>query len=337
MSLPYIPGWWDTISQNAQRFAQALPQSIEPEGVANRRFQQLIQQNPTIMQDFANMDPAMRQSMAQAMGMKSVPQALQDLPKGEKLKQQEFVAGLSPAMQERYRLGQAGLKTESEYSMAERAAKLELETGELRNQVATGQVKDMKRADKLIEDAALAYPSLRGVNFTELAKQVVRTNDQVDPTLITAISADPGAKQLFDTAVGVQRMKYESDLRAQLAQMKGPDDKRQTAMELLRVLQLQGNSLENQLQQMNANRKAWQEDPANLFRPFPGDQGIQQIQQKLAENSGEVEKLYQGILSGAGIQPKPTVDPDRIKRLMEALAGSAGSSNAFGLQSGVIR
>lgn len=338
MSLPYIPGWWDTISQNAQRFAQALPQSIEPEGVANKRFQQLIQQNPAIMQDFANMDPAMRESMAQAMGMKAMPQALQNLPKGEKLQQQEFVASLSPDMQRRYRLGQAGLKTEGEYTTAEKAAALELQTRELSNEVAMGQLKDMKRADKIIEDAAAMYPSLRGINFTELAKQVIRTNDQVDPTLITAISADPGAKQLFDTAIGVQRMKYESDLRAQLAQMRSPDEKRQTSMELLRVLQLQGNSLGNQLQQMNANRKAWQETGTNFFKPYPGDQAIQQVQQQLQKNSQEVEKLYNSILSGTGMAKASTgVDTNRLNFLLSEVDKLSTPTNAFGLQSGINR
>lgn len=312
MSLPYIPGWWDTISQNAQRLAQQLPQSIEPQRVAERQFQQLVQQNPMLMQEFANMDPATREMMSQAMGMKTMPETLTKLPKGRKLKAEEemdaFRSSLSPEMQQRMYLTQLGLKPESEY-MLERTGKeldiagktTEIEGQKQRNLLGGLQIRDAERNEADILKASKKYPELAGININNLARDIVRTNQQVDPNLITAITANPGAKVLFEKAVASQQMKYEGDLRAQLAKMRTPQDKNNLAMELLRTLQAQGASLENQLDQLNVEQRLHADNPMNMRVPFPGAERVTALQAQLAENTKKIGELYNSLLAGADI------------------------------------
>jgi TolA-binding protein len=90
-----------------------LAQKFNPEGVANRKFQQLIQNNPMILDQFANMDPAQRQAMAEGFGFKAPPASLMNLPMGPQAKarkdEEDFINSLSPEQKVEYQFTRRGL------------------------------------------------------------------------------------------------------------------------------------------------------------------------------------------------------------------------------------
>ena len=217
MSLPYIPGWWDTISQNAQRFAQQLPQSIEPEGVANKRFQQLIQQNPTIMQDFANMDPAMRESMAQAMGMKAAPQSLMNLPVGPQLQarqeEQAFAEGLTPEQRTAYQFTKRGLKTPEEQDYQKQLQTLNLK--KLTADVGLQEILDGERK-RAIEKLNKLRTDNPNIDVRGLVNRVVSNTMRPDDVgQLQILQADMGdaLKTIFDMSMLKQRTGADMMLR----------------------------------------------------------------------------------------------------------------------------
>lgn len=91
MSMPYIPGWWDEINKNGaiSNLVQQLPQMIQPDNVANRRLQQMVQQNPMILEQMSNMDEGTRKLLEQSLGFrKNAP--ISTLPVGAQRQEREL-------------------------------------------------------------------------------------------------------------------------------------------------------------------------------------------------------------------------------------------------------
>ena len=93
MSIPYLPGWWDEISKNATGLAQQLPQFIQPDRVANKKLQEMVQQNPMILEQMGNMDAGTRSLLEQSLGFKKQSPVSQ-LPVGAERQMREMNMGL---------------------------------------------------------------------------------------------------------------------------------------------------------------------------------------------------------------------------------------------------
>lgn len=141
MAAIYIPGWADQLLASGlpEQFGRILANKFNPEGVANRRFKELVQQNPMIMQQFANMPVEQRQAMAQAMGMSTTPQALMNLPESPQVAMQrrtaDFLQNATPEQIELMTASQLGTKTKGqlgreaeEYDVTKRLNSLKLDS-----------------------------------------------------------------------------------------------------------------------------------------------------------------------------------------------------------------
>lgn len=348
MSLPYIPGWWDTISQNAQRFASQLPQSIEPNKVANRRLQEMIQQNPMLLSQIENMTPEARIAMEQTLGFKG-QSPLQQLPIGAQLRQQmeeaKYIEGMTPEQKEFRLATRTGTKTPKQLVNEEQKFQQDLQTGTLQLQVLGGQVKDMNRVQGQIDQAVAKYPGLEGVNLGQIASTVIG-GGQVDPTLMTRIQSDPGAKVLYDSAYSVQLAKLKSQLDARVAGDAGSGNENRL---LLGVLAEIGNQLNDQemrtIAEMNAALDAYaaqQRSPQAMLQALktptaveterqairkPFEDRLAQIRKQATDNTNNTVKLLDkmGIKGGSSLVPPPDgagprVDQDRLNKL-RALIG----------------
>jgi len=342
MSIPYIPGWWDTISQNAQRFASQLPQSIEPDKVASRRLQEMIQQNPMLLSQIENMTPEARIAMEQTLGFKG-QSPLQQLPVGAQLRQQmeeaKYIEGMTPEQKEFRLAARTGTRTAKQLATEEQKIQQDLQSGTLQLQILTGQVKDLNRVQSQIDQAAAKYPGLEGVNFGRIASTVIG-GGQVDPTLMTRIQSDPGAKLLYDSAFSVQLTKLKSTLDANITKNSSNENRL-----LLGVLAEIGNQLNDQemrtIAEMNAALDAYeaqQRSPQAMLQALkspaaveaerqkvrkPFEDRLAQIRKQATDNTNNTVKLLDkmGIKGGSSMTPPPAegagprVDQDRFNKL----------------------
>lgn len=323
MSLPYIPGWWDEISKSATGFASQLPQILQPDSVAQKRLQEMIQQNPMLLSQIENMTPEARMNMEQTLGFKKKT-PLQSLPVGAQLKQQmedaKYLETLTPEQREirqATRVGTVSLpelqRKKTEESQKDQKFQLDLQNGTLQNQILTGQAKDIQRVAKQVDDAIAKYPTLQGVDINKIVKGAVRSGEPVDPQLITAIQADPGAKQLFDIAYTSELAKFKSELETRVAKTRSTQDE---AL-LLRTLTEIGNQLNDQeartIAEMNielSNFEKAQGTTANLIQNLNNPNAV-------AEKRAAIVKQYEDRL--AQIRNAAKTNTDRTTSLVDKL------------------
>jgi len=352
----YIPGWAEGLLQSGdlRRLGAGLGEAIAPDRFANQRLQQLVAQNPMLLNQIENMTLEGRRAMEQTLGYrKKTP--LQDLPEGAQLKERrrmdEALAKLTP---EQLQLREANLlqtltpqqieRQRTKESQEDQKFQLDLSNGTLQNQLLTGQVKDVERIGARVDAAIAKYPTFQGIDMKKLVGSAVRGGTPIDPQLITAIQSDPGAKQLFDIAYTSELAKFKNELDTRLARTKSAQDETM----LVRTLAEVGNQLNDQegriLYEMQAALSAFEKESANLYNRLEPGGGFR-TQQSVNMQKAAIMKPYEdrltvirkaafdntqrttGLVEKLGIKtPTPTPDP----AILSMQAGPVGPLNPSG-------
>jgi len=228
MSIPYIPGWWDEISKNATGLVSQLPQMIQPDRVAQRRLQEMVQQNPMLMEQFSNMDDATRAQLAQSLGFRK-ENPLANLPIGAQRREREEIQGLraeamkDPTKAEELASARLGISNQQDRRAKElqiKGAELGLEGKVIDNK--TGKIKldvlekEVARTEKILSASA---PEL-----SEAARAVV-FGKPVPVESLQRIYADPNLAPAFSDYIKGYQMQMEANLRKTIASMRTPSDK----------------------------------------------------------------------------------------------------------------
>jgi hypothetical protein len=270
MSLPYIPGWWDTISQNAQRFASQLPQSIEPERIAERKFRELVQNNPMILDQFANMDPAQRQAMAEGFGFKTPPSSLMNLPMGPQAKarkeEEDFVNALSPEGKTEYAYKRRGLLTPAEQDYKKQLEKIQLE--KITDDVGISKILNAEktRAIQQIEQYRKANPE---IDVSGLVSRLF--NNRLAPgdtEQIQVLQQDLGSA--FNTILEMGKFTAQNRMSMALRGAGVKDDMYRIAMSALESARKEYNDANDMLQSFMATNKMSQIGLDRFFQVNPG-------------------------------------------------------------------
>jgi hypothetical protein len=259
MSLPYIPGWWDSISGNATKLAQQLPQVIQPDNVAQKRLQEMLQQNPMLLEQMSNMDEGTRKQLEQTLGFKkNTP--ISALPVGAQRQQREMeqkeVAGIQadPTKYQDYLAGKYKVRTEDQRKadgLKIKGAEQEIDINALNMEVMSGKVKDMKRTQADVDAAIAKYPDLSKVNYKAIVREFVRQGRPIDPALLTASINNEGARAALDLGIKTELMSLENEYSMRLRTAKDPN----TSALLLRTLTEQANQIEATQQRLLAQRQ----------------------------------------------------------------------------------
>jgi len=346
MSLPYIPGWWDEISKSATSFASQLPQIIQPDSVAQKRLQEMIQQNPMLLSQIENMTPEARRSMEQTLGFKN-KNPLQSLPVGAQLKQQmadaKYLETLTPEQQDIRQAARVGTlslpelqRKKTKESQEDQKFQIDLNNGTLQNQVLTGQAKEVERIGKQVESALAKYPTLQGIDINKIVKGAVRSGAPVDPQLITAIQSDPGAKQLFDIAYTSELTKFKNELDTRLAKSRSTQDE---AL-LLRTLTEIGNQLNDQeartISELNIELGNFEKEQSNYANLIANLNNPNAVAQKKAEITKRYENRLTQIRNAANINTERTTSlVDKLGLKSPTSAGSAPPPTSAGMNTPV--
>lgn len=204
--------------------------------------------------------------MEQTLGFrKQTP--LRGLPEGPQLRaqreEQDFLRGLTPQQREIRLATKVGTKTQEQITKEDQLFQQNLESGKLQLEALRADDKTRKRIEANVDRALQKYPTLGEANIKTTLSDYVRKGTPIDPDFITAVQADPGAKQLFDIAYQLELTKYKNELDVRLARSRSPGDE----MQLLRVLTEMGNQLNDQqgkiLLQMQSSLRALEDEAKN--------------------------------------------------------------------------
>lgn len=236
MSLPYLPGWWDEISKNATGLASQLPQMIQPDRVANKRLQEMVQQNPMLLEQFGNMDEGSRNMLAQSLGFKN-ENPIAKLPVGAQRQERESVAAynktMTPEQRDIQMANKAGTVSQKDILRrdtvnAQQDQKFEWEQAlapvelKLKNlDVGTKELLagEQKRALDVITAARLKYPE---VNMGKVVSDITKNRVDADTQgMLTVIMADEGLSSALKTIIDIQQtnQKYANDFGLRRAGM----------------------------------------------------------------------------------------------------------------------
>ena len=333
MSIPYLPGWWDEINKGNAigNLVQQLPQVIQPDNVAQRRLQTMLQQNPMLAEQMSNMDEGTRKLLEQSLGFKN-QSPISQLPVGAERQQRELMQGLlgetlaDPTGREDLLKRFYGKRTKVDVTKEQLdvqgkqveidAAKQTIDINDLNKQLLGGKVSDMKRTQADIDKAMLAYPDLKGINYKSLVRDSIRSGRPVDPALITATFQSEGAKALFEIAVKSELMGLENEYSMRLRTAKDPN----TSMLLLRTLTEQANQIETTQQRLLAQRGLFQKEleaqpsyKMMKFRASNGDKAATEEVARLEAPLVQIDKsISEYMQAGLDIQKRTEKYSDMI-------------------------
>lgn len=346
MSIPYLPGWWDEISKGATGLVQQLPQFIQPDRVANKKLQEMLQQNPMLAEQLSNMDDGTRKLLEQSLGFKKESPVSQ-LPVGAERKMREMNMGLlnevmaTPEGKQDYLKKIYGARTEADKKKESQEltqGQQQLDINALNTELLTGKVKDMKRTQANIDSALAKYPDLTNINYKQIVRDLIRSGKPVDPALITASVQDEGAKTLLELGIKSELMDLENRYAMQLRTAKDPN----TPALLLRTLTEQANQIETTQQRLMMQRQLVQGELEKdrsygmiKFRANNGDKEAQKIVNEKEAPLREIDKAistymqagidiqqrtekYGEMIGLPKLEPKKETPEERMARLRKA-------------------
>lgn len=228
MSIPYLPGWWDEISKNATGLAQQLPQFIQPDRVANKKLQEMVQQNPMILEQMGNMDAGTRSLLEQSLGFqKQAP--ISQLPVGAQRQERELNQQLlnetmaTPEGREEVRAGRTNTLT----MRKRKAEELGLQNAEL---TLEGRIIDNKTGQIKLDQLQKESTRLEGI-LNKAAPELAPTaralafGGNVSTEALQRIYADDTLRNAFQDYYKAFAFGREADLRKTLQSMRTPQER----------------------------------------------------------------------------------------------------------------
>lgn len=325
----YIPGWYEQMAQSGsiQGIGDLIGRKIAPDFRANQDLQRMVQQNPAVMEQFSNMDPAALAQIQKTIGfVNKAP--LTSLPAGAERQQRELKqAALGRVMAtpegaaevDANLTGTLRADQREANRLAIENAKLTLEGRVIDNK--TGQIKldaldkETKRLQGVLDKAAPELaPTARALAY----------GGQVSTEALQRVYADDTLRGAFQDYYKAFQFEREANLRKSLAYAKTPQEKamaiswveKELDNTRLRVSDLEGRTaprnllyggfspegkqqMEKDMKELEAARtrlKEWQE----IYAEEVGKLGIK----------GAPGMIQRGQQTPAPITPGPLANPN---------------------------
>jgi hypothetical protein len=256
MALPYVPGWWDEINKNGAitNLAQQLPAIIQPDRVAGKRLEAMIQQNPELITQISNMDPTARQAMAGALGFKNYDRSgLGNIEEGQQLQDRNamrtFLKTATPRQQEQRVARLAGVEDsttidqkDKSFSLGVQKTEQDIRVGKQDEELKAIELKEKGDLQVLADSLKVKYPA-ESFNLEESALRFIK-GDLSTPEL-QRITTDPTLSGAFKTWIEAYQERIRLQAQKDIASLRNPQEK------LLGIQFLQ-QGVDNALQQINA-------------------------------------------------------------------------------------
>jgi hypothetical protein len=222
MTIPMLPGFWDEIKDSTVPFMQAIMERAMPDNFAERRLQQLVQRDPTLLPFIQNMDDLAREKIAEAIGFKK-KNPFKDLPAGPEREKRERIAeawkNASPEVRARGMATEAGLPVQEDidWLKGSRARQKEKEDLDIERDRITTQV--MKEGRARIEEALQQTGGK--VDLTRILKDIISLNiSPATATEMQILNTIPGAMETLNNMITIYRVNEELKANKEIANMR---------------------------------------------------------------------------------------------------------------------
>jgi len=333
--MTYIQSWADNpnLQQGFQGFLQNLLAGVAPDHTARQRFQQLVLNDPTLIERISNMDEGARETFSKTVLGAKNKNPLEKIGTGSVKAERDRIAkaraNATPQQQLFSDAADIGVPTQADIdyqATTRQRAGITFETGQeaaKQEQVIRGQSIDQNKAKldemqtekKRIDKAVAAYPNLQGVDIHSVASEAVfgRGNQ----ALIVAINQDKyGAKLLFDAAI---KLKEDEILYGHQTGLKLATDRKSDRRIDIQLQNDETQALKNgwaqtdlELKQADTNLKSAM---ANIYtapndpRTITALKPLQDERDRLAKRVSDYSLAYEKRMMDLGMMPQQEIAP----------------------------
>lgn len=241
--MAYIPNFFEQNPNVVPGVFQGLLQGLAPDFLAKQKFDQLVQQDPMLLEQIANMDDGQRATYSKALGAKN-KNPLAAIGVGSKRKEREdeakIIAGMTPDELATYRAGKIGFTPQAKIDR-QKVVEGQQDTNFNQSQETFGLTKKNLENNIAKDDLELkaartqhdrneallkAIPKVEQQTIKELADSIVFNRPfRGDPMLAERVKADRIYSSLLDDYVASNRNILEQNARKNLAELKTPQEK----------------------------------------------------------------------------------------------------------------
>lgn len=313
MSIQYMPGWWDTIAPTATDFVNKLASVALPDRAAQQKYEQMIQKDPSIVQQLSNMNQAERQQFAKGLGAKNLD-IFGAMPEGAQLKQQNRVsAAWDSVMGNKDTAAQAigsmtGTQTPEKIarervvqSQEDTKFNWEKELAGMNIELNKGKLVDAKRVQAMTEEAFKKYPSLKGTDLTMLVDSMI-ANQPVEPLLVQRIRADPGANDFVQFAMKARMQELDNAARKDIASIQR-DKSGAHLNSMVAMAGMDNSTLTSLMNEKKAYLAAFQTTQATALDPE-----IEIVRKRISERNNLIQQAM-GLPPLTGAPAGPAANP----------------------------
>lgn len=293
MAIQRIPGWWDEIGQGITSLVGQLPKVFTPNTVAQKKLQEMIQQDPTILDRVANMDDAQRAMFAQGVGFKNqnpfqqLPAGQQRIDREEKNKAVAAIQGNPEAQAERDAF-LTNTQTPKQRHITDTTLEgriIDNKTGQLKLDVLQ---KEVSRNEKILErDAPDIAKTARAAAFGQ----------PIPVEQLERINADPNLREAFGDYFKGFQLTREHNLRMALQSMKSPQERMMAISWMDKEMDNTRTRIRD-LQQMTSGRNGFM----TMFSDRAGYDAAIKQQEELTKRLSDYQEMFDGELTKMGIK-----------------------------------
>jgi hypothetical protein len=212
MTLPYLPGWGDSIAQNLPQIGSNIAHIVNP----NIDILNQLKSNPAMLQQLADMEARAPGTM-QKLGLGNMSGLISGVPESSQQQRNTAVntaeKDVATSPDTKQDVGRAGLKLPTAAEARIQGANADVAEGTTKskihiaaNEAAQGDIQnslldihrkmqDMDLRDQ--ENALRKYPELGNVDLKELARKTFY-GEPVDPSLAARLQKNPAMKAQLD-------------------------------------------------------------------------------------------------------------------------------------------
>lgn len=220
MTIPYLPGWGDSLAQSLPQLGSGIAHIVNPQMDQQMALKAAIMKDPSILRQYASIErdnPGTLKSLGFGDNFSNAIGSIQATPE-EALKEKETEATntalSSPEGKRAY--GHKAAYGETESETASRTAEADLAKSQkvatdLGAKVTQVNLDELDRKNKVISDVFKKIPDISHVDISKLASDA--SFGKADPTMLARINADPtigpAFKQLQDNLLERARLAIE--------------------------------------------------------------------------------------------------------------------------------
>jgi hypothetical protein len=311
--MAYLPNIFEQNPNAIPDSLNGLIKAFAPDFVAQQRFDQLVQQNPALLDEIANMEDGQRETYSKSLGAKN-KNPLAKIGIGAKRKDREaeaaIIAGMTPEEAATYRANKVGFtpqamidrkkKTDAQgdltFDQGQALAPLQLEGAKIdlkgkQTRLDADTIELTTARDNLARNQALvaAIPKVEQETIKQLADSIVyRKPFKGDQQMAERVKGDKIYGPILQDYIQSAQNDLEIRSRKDLQNLRGPQEK-QWAFQYLKD---QADNAQNTLKSAEINLSKI--DPNMVLTP-EGQASYQQAQlavQEAAKNAAEINNKY---------------------------------------------